>query len=136
MNEQPDAKPVAWRWRLKGDPDWSFWEDRGPWPDDVEVEPLYTAPPRPDASGLIEGLEEAARTAEQTYVEPVFEEETDHNGIYTGKVDLVRKTFFKWRDGPAIAKAIRSRAANRGVQGELIPDCATDGVAARQSNGG
>jgi hypothetical protein len=47
---QSDAEPVAWRWRLKGDPDWCFWEDAGPWPDDVEVEPLYTVPPRPDTS--------------------------------------------------------------------------------------
>jgi hypothetical protein len=31
---------------------------------------------------------------------------------------------------------ILSRAADRGVHGELIPDCPTDGVAARQGNGG
>jgi CHAT domain-containing protein len=31
---------------------------------------------------------------------------------------------------------ILSRAADRGVHGELIPDCPTEGVAARQGNGG
>lgn len=55
---QSDAGPVVWRWRLKGDSDWSFLEDDGPWPDEVEAEPLYTASSRPDASaGLIEALE-------------------------------------------------------------------------------
>jgi hypothetical protein len=58
-----DAEPVAWRWRLKGDPDWCFWEDAGPWPDDVEVEPLYTVPPRPDTSAEIERLTKQVQAA-------------------------------------------------------------------------
>jgi hypothetical protein len=38
---------------------------------------------------------------------------------------------------PELAKAAaRARAADRSVHGELIPDCPTDGVAARQGNGG
>jgi hypothetical protein len=55
LEAQSDAQPVAWRWRWHDDsPDeWHFVvnEFGGK---NVISEPLYTAPPRPDASGLIE----------------------------------------------------------------------------------
>jgi hypothetical protein len=40
------------------------------------------------------------------------------------------------REHRKFAEYFRARAADRGVYGEPIPDCPTDGVAARQGNGG
>jgi hypothetical protein len=68
----------------------------------------------PDASGLIKALERISKS-------DVYDMDTLHPD----------------RCASVAAEALKAfRAADRSVHGELIPDCPTDGVAARQGNGG
>jgi hypothetical protein len=62
---QSDAEPVAWRWRYNEPPsgpwaliDDKFAADRLASRSDIDIEPLYAAPPHPDVSaGLIEAAD-------------------------------------------------------------------------------
>ena len=53
------------------------------------------------------GIEEAAKLAEETETWRILEEKTDNNSIYTGEYEFVTRRGPKWRDGKAIAAAIR-----------------------------
>lgn len=52
--------------------------------------------------------ERCAKIAEQTETWSQTIEETDHNDLYTGTYKTVQRTTPKWRDGKAIAAAIRA----------------------------
>lgn len=79
---------------------------------------LYTAPPRRDASGLIEAAEIYRKALERISKSNAYDMNTLHP------------------EGCAHVAAEALRAANRSAHGEAIPDCPTKGVAARQGNGG
>jgi hypothetical protein len=97
---QSDAGPVAWRVKVYGD-SWvlcytreeAFTEARN----GNRIEPLYTAPPRPDASA---GLIEAAKIAE----------EWDSGWGEDRNTRVARQTAIE------IAEAIRARAADRSTK--------------------
>jgi hypothetical protein len=62
---QPNAEPVAWRWRYKSEPGgWHFIVNKFEPNAQHIMEPLFTTPPRPDVStGLIEAAEMAEEHA-------------------------------------------------------------------------
>jgi hypothetical protein len=86
------------------------------------------APPRPDASGLIEAAEwheVTARHAEEMAAA------SDNHPDFVKAAEIHRYSadvFRNWIE--------RARAADRSAHGEAIPDCPTEGIAARQGNGG
>lgn len=129
---QSDAQPVAWRYRPKGSFTWFVAFELGSWNNsNYEIEPLYTAPPRPDASGLIE----AAKIAEGIEKNCLMNAEV-HRPPYKGvNLDIADQHEIGAAIAHQIATAIRSRAADRSAHGEVIPDCPTEGIAARQGNG-
>lgn len=52
--------------------------------------------------------ERCAKIAEQTEKWTQIVEKTDHNDIYTGEYESVKRVTPKWRDGKEIAAAIRA----------------------------
>jgi hypothetical protein len=54
--------------------------------------------------------ERCAKIAEQYDTWNATIEKTDHNDLYTGEYETVQRTGPRWKDGAAIAKAIREHS--------------------------
>jgi hypothetical protein len=134
----PDAEPVAWQYRIKQG-GWGGWHEAAPTRtealscieaqrrldlvDEYELRPLYTAPPRPDASaGLIADLERELRLAigARDYANDMLKRERNPDAS-AGLIEAAEMAEQKARawGGTApvalrvLAEQLRARAADR-----------------------